>query len=565
MFHLQSLATRVHGVGSCGCRPRTSVLPACRGVRPVIRSLTCHRAEHPPFWLFIVPKTPYLWLNSTPNTPSAWYTQDVRDDELRRLLTDNNPWWRAAAAGTDPTAWTQDNRLLRERMAYDLGYRSTVLADLAHRPPDDALVILTGPRRVGKSIAVLELAEHLCSRSDVEPRQVIYLPCDGFAARDLRRALTLGRELTRVVDASASRPRVWLLDEVSSVVGWTTILKAARDGTAFGDDTVVITGSRWRQQEDIEGNLLAGRAGASSQRRVRILLPMTFRSFLEATRPSLVRIEAVHPADLQSSAVAADLEALAFDVDAYDLAWQAYLTCGGFPRAVGEYERNGDVSDAFLRDLLAWLRRDVDPDSAPQSLPLLLEELMRSMTSPLSVRAMAEVQANSRTAMASLLNRLVATYGGLWVPRHDDGGRPVIGAQSKMYLTDPLLASLPSRLRAALQLPEMTSLTEAALGVALATAVEARDEGRWIAGDTIGYIRTDSGNEVDFGPVSLASSAGRRSSVPIEAKWVDSGWRAEAQVMEKKYRSGIMATKSILDLGNPTWAVPAPLVALLLV
>ncbi len=488
----------------------------------------------------------------------------MRDDELRRILTDNNPWWRAAASGTDPTAWTRDNRLLRDRMAYDLGYRSMVLADFANRPIADDLVVLTGPRRVGKSIAVLELAEQLCTRPDVEPRQVIYLPCDGFASRDLRRVLTLGRDLTRVVDVSGPQRRVWLLDEVSDVAGWTTVLKAARDGTAFGDDSVVITGSRWRREEDIEGNLLVGRAGANGQRRVRILLPMTFRSFLEATRPQLVRLDAVHPADLQSPAVAVELEALAFDVDAYDLAWQTYLTCGGFPRAVGEYERNGDVSDAFLQDLFAWLRSDVDPDSPPQSLPLLLEELSSTMTSPMSVRAMAEALANSRTAMTSLLNRLVATYGGLWVPQHDDASRPVHGSQSKMYLTDPLLAWLPSRLRAGLRSPEMTTITEAALGVALATAVETLDEGRWIAGDTIGYVRTDSAKEVDFGPLALPSAAGTRFSVPIEGKWVDAGWRADAQVVEKKYGAGILATKSILDLSNPTWAVPAPLVALLL-
>ena len=64
--------------------------------------------------------------------------------------------------------------------------------------------------------------------------------------------------------------------------------------------------------------------------------------------------------------------------------------------------------------------------------------------------------------------------------------------------------------------------------------------------------------------MTLPSAAGTRSSVPIEGKWIDAGWRAEAQVVEKKYRAGILATKSILDLGNPAWAVPAPLLALLL-
>ena len=54
------------------------------------------------------------------------------------------------------------------------------------------------------------------------------------------------------------------------------------------------------------------------------------------------------------------------------------------------------------------------------------------------------------------------------------------------------------------------------------------------------------------------------TTVPLEAKWVDAGWRAEAQVVEKKYGRGILATKSILSMEHPTWAVPAPLLALLL-
>ena len=193
----------------------------------------------------------------------------VRDDDLRRALTDANPWWRAASHGTDPVAWVGAHRLLLDRADHDLGYRAEVLDDIATLPYiNDRLVVLTGPRRVGKSVALLDVAAALCARRDVDPRQVIHLPCDGFATRDLRRALTLGRELTRVVDQTSSTTRVWLLDEVSSINGWTAVLKATRDGTAFGGDTVVATGSRWSPTDDVEGNLLAGRAGRAAVHRL---------------------------------------------------------------------------------------------------------------------------------------------------------------------------------------------------------------------------------------------------------------------------------------------------------
>jgi uncharacterized protein len=110
----------------------------------------------------------------------------------------------------------------------------------------------------------------------------------------------------------------------------------------------------------------------------------------------------------------------------------------------------------------------------------------------------------------------------------------------------------------------MTHLTEMTLGVTLARAVDDLDEGRWLSADTIGYSRTLSGNEVDLSPISLPTSAGVSTSVPIECKWVDRGWRSEAKTIDGKYHRGILATKSVLDTGSHVWAVPAPLIALLL-
>jgi predicted AAA+ superfamily ATPase len=489
----------------------------------------------------------------------------MRDDELRRILADANPWWTAAAAGRNPTAWQAANRSLNDRSRFDLGYRSPVLADIQAAEPDGSLVLLTGPRRAGKTVALLDAAAALCGRNDIDPRQVIHVPCDGMTARDLRRVLTLGRALTRSVDGTEPRCRLWLFDEVSGIAGWSSAFKAARDITAFGEDTVVATGSRWLSSEDIQANLLAGRAGSTDRRRIRQLMPMGFRDYLLATRPGIPLPSPCHPHALMEPAVGEGLQALAYGVDDVDLAWQDYLTCGGFPRAVAEHHRTGVVSKAYLRDLLAWLRGDVDPDAPTESVPRLLVTLMERMTSPLNVeKTAAEAGYASRDAFNRRLQRLVNSHAVLrcW-HRHDDG-RAVPRAQAKVYLTDPILAWLPSALSPGLAQPTMTALSEMVLGVSLARAVDARDEGRWVAEDTIGYTRTDSGNEIDFSPVRVPTAAGAAYSTPLESKWVDDGWRREALVMEGRYGRGVMATKSVLDLDHPVWAIPAPLVACLL-
>ena len=456
------------------------------------------------------------------------------------------------------------HRLLRQRASYDLGYRTNVLADLAVADVGNSLAVLVGPRRIGKSLALIDLAAALCARSDVDPRQIIHLPCDGMRERDLRRALTLCRELTRSVDGP-SRSRVWLLDEITGIAGWASVLKAARDSTSFGDDTVIASGSRWLDSDDALGSLMAGRAGTTEARRVRLLLPMSFGDFLAATRPELPRPPARHPADLQGPEVRESLELLRFDIDAYDLAWQDYLTCGGFPRAVAEHARDGSVSIPYLRDLEAWLRRDVDQEAPPESIPALLSALDERMSGPLNATRLAErLGYPNRQSLSRRLARLVSTFAALPCPQRTDAGGLVASSKPKIYLCDPLLSWLPSRLRAGLPQPDFTRLSEMALGVSLGRAIDDLDEGRWVAGDTIGFARTGSGNEVDFSAVDVPGPAGGGETVPIECKWVDSGWRAEAKVIEAKYGRGLVATKSVLDLDHPAWAVPAPLVAMLL-
>lgn len=484
----------------------------------------------------------------------------MRDDELRSLLTDSNPWWRSAAGGS-PTDWVSRDRLLRDKKQREIGFRATILDDVAADPTTDSLVLLQGPRRVGKSVTLRELAAKLTASVGLDARQVVSFSCDGLSAQDFTRAFRMGRELTRSVDGATHRPRVWLVDEVGQVRGWSARLKQLRDGSAVGDETVIATSSSWRVDEDVAGNLLAGRAGSSGMRRVRLLMPMSFRDFVRCTRHDLALPQVVPASDLQSPLVADALATIAFDVDSYDLAWQSYLSVGGFPRAVAHSTRTGQIDLDFARDIAAWLRTDIDPDAPPQSLPRLLEGLEARSTAPLNLRkAAVELGYRSRDVFDRRCNRLVGTFAAVWNPNRDTRGRMVPNTQHKLYLVDPLLGWLPSLLLSGCDRPDFTRLTEQALGVALARSIDQLEEGRWIANDTIGFARTDSGNEVDFAPVSL----GGELTTPIESKWVSHGWRAESQPLRGKFGSGIVSTKSVLDLSGPVWAVPAPLIALLL-
>lgn len=489
----------------------------------------------------------------------------MRDDEIQSRLREINPWWRAAANGGDPRSWITHDRVLLDRARHDLGYRSGILDDVARGRVDDKLVILRGPRRVGKSVTLKDAAAVLCDRNDVDPRQVVYLPADGMRAKDLRRTFVLGRDLTKSVDRTGARPRIWLLDEVTGIEDWTAALKYLRDNTPVGDDTVVCTGSSWTDTADAERDLLAGRAGSTACRRTRLLLPMRFRDVLAVTYPQLVPFDPLSPWRLQSEEARSVAEDFQLHADDLDLAWQSYLTSGGFPRAVAEHAKDGLVSQSFIEDLAAWLHQDVDRDASPDSIARLLAELQQRSTSPLNRKGTAEALGYpSAQTFDVRLNRLVHSFAGLWCHQITDTGSRVAGSQSKLYLTDPLLAWLGHRLRAGLPEPTMPALTEMALSTALAVAIDGGEPGRWMSGDTIGYVRTGAGNEVDLGPVPMPAGGPVQRTTPIEAKWVSQGWRSEARVVEGKYGRGVLATKNITDTEAPAWAIPAPVVALML-
>ncbi len=224
-------------------------------------------------------------------------------------------------------------------------------------------------------------------------------------AGDLNRVATLGRELTRSVGEA---PRAWLLDEVTGIAGWTETLKYLRDNTEFGRDTVVCTGSSWDENAQVERDLLAGRAGGTSTRRSRLLHPMSFRAVLRVSGRELPLPVTIPPWALQDAETRAVVESLELFVDELDLAWQAYVTSGGFPLAVAEHHRNGAVSDAFFHDLAAWLHRDVNPSAAEDSVARLLAEVHARSAAPLNRNDMSQdltISSNRFTTVGRIISK----------------------------------------------------------------------------------------------------------------------------------------------------------------
>ncbi|MGH3565449.1 MAG: ATP-binding protein [Pseudonocardia sp.] len=477
----------------------------------------------------------------------------MHDDEIRRYLRERNPWWRAAASGGDVTAWVRHDPTLNAAAVAGIEHHPDVLADVTA----GGLWVVRGPRRVGKSVAAKRLVAGLCAGPEPRAARVVYAAADGFRVQDLRRLFTIGREL------AGAGPLYWIIDEVSSVVGWPAAIKELRDNTPLAHDAVVLTGSSAGDLADARSALGPGRTGTAHP--FRVLLPMTFREYLRASKAGVPLPDQVTPDALRSAAAASAIAELAPFVDDLDLAWQQFNDIGGFPRAVADHVAHGDVSDAFTFDLLSWLAGDVEHDRPVESVLELLVELHRRTGSPLNQAQTAEALHISRDRFRVRCHRMVSTFAAHWCPQGDEHGAAVPGSQSKLYLIDPLLARLPTLRDPALPAPDATRLTESSLARELAQATDRVHPDRFVEGRAIRYSRAGAGGEVDFAPVPIAVAGVRSRTVAVESKWVSRQWRGEALAVRRRFGGGVLATKDLVDIDDPeVWAVPAPMVALLL-
>lgn len=129
----------------------------------------------------------------------------VDDAELLRVLRSFNPWW---TTGKVPEHLVPP---VRRSVYYALASR------LSQRQWRRAF-ILEGPRRVGKTTLLYQLAADVLARGQFRPRRILYVSFDHPIAK-LARLDQVARVFAEVAglpeaDAAASPAALWLLDEL---------------------------------------------------------------------------------------------------------------------------------------------------------------------------------------------------------------------------------------------------------------------------------------------------------------------------------------------------------------
>ena len=463
----------------------------------------------------------------------------MKRGEIQQMIVATNRWWR------DPVGWTASDPDLREAAEAPFDYHAKVLADL--RP--GGLYVLRGPRRVGKTVEV-KRAIHGLLAGGVAPRRIAHMAVDGLRSRDLG-MLVDAADALMLEDGR----RFWFIDEVTGITdGWPDRIKWLRDNDArFRTDTVVLTGS---SASDLTAatKALAGRRGDAAAAD-RVLLPMGFRSFVSLVSPELPP-SAPGPwgiPDCTPSHLANACGILTPWLDVLIRAWDAYLRIGGFPAAVARYVAAREEPVTLRASLIDVIHGDAfrRADWSRAQSKHLLRRLEANLCSSLNVTSLANQAGVAQTTVKRRISELREAFV-IWPCHREEGLRPKLGAQSKLYFTDPVYTQLASNAAA-----DFSRLSQQQLGVALLRASERATPGAYLEFERVLHHRTNTHREIDFvGPAF--------GGLGIESKYVDGGWRRTALTLKASPWRGIVATRSELDLANEVAAVPTALLAWLL-
>lgn len=499
-----------------------------------------------------------------------WYTLSAIDEsdgtrrailhstaELRDILA-RIGWW------TDPEGWVRRDPDLRRAREAPFEYTASVLDALV----PGGLYVLRGPRRVGKSVEVKKTVRSLIERGE-DPRCIIHVAADELAAADLR----------RVVDAAASitppsARRFWFFDEITAIPDrWPSAIKWLRDNDLrFGLDTVVLTGSSARDLTEAVKAFAGRRGGAVDSDRV--LLPMSFRSFLRAQADAEREGDVAPPPD-EAPLPLAELTPGVLDEAARRLApwlpylvreWETYLAVGGFPQAVAAHAATdppnpetgaGPAARALKENLLDVIRGEAFGQSAwsrPQT-DAFVNRLAAGIGSPTNRSDIASDTGTSANTVRRRIDALRESFV-VWPCYREHRLAPALRSQEKTYFTDPIFAALSARPRRPV---DLSLLSEQQLGMTLVRTFLRGDPGDYPNFDAVLHHRTRSRKEIDFvGP--------RFGGLAIESKYVDGDrWKRAAPTLKASPWRGLVATRRALDLDDPGLsAVPTALLAWLL-
>ena len=459
---------------------------------------------------------------------------------IEDLIRIQNPWWR------DDVAIEADHHL-RECRESGLQWNPPALDAIRLEP--GRTDTLRGPRQAGKTTTAKRLMARLFERGE---RRLLYFGFD--LVRDYRE---LPDVLLAAKRAHPDPDGPWyiFLDEITSVPDWQLGIKFAWDAGITRRDYLLLTGS---SAHDLRrgAEQLPGRRGGGGDH---LQLPMSFRDFLETVRALSLPGDTLAVEQCFSKAGRSTLAALNLRAPELESAWRVYRTLGGYPAAVRDHLATGEgtASDATARILWDTISGDMSRSNRdPVAALKLLEHVAVSLGNPLKWTAAARAMGVADVTARQYVEFLAESFALLAVYFWDlSGGTLSPSKQRKVYVMDPLHATLPGRIVPGARTPTEAGLTENLVAIALfRSAAHTLVQAAAVPG-AVAYWRSSNQREIDF-VVPESEGPGR---IPIEVKGdADSGIAHARNAIRRTFGRGIVVSRSVFDWTEDVPVIPAP-------
>jgi len=313
------------------------------------------------------------------------------------LFEKHSPWWSDIGN-------IEKDKVLTEFDAQKYQYYHPYLKDFSHQ---DSVIIIRGPRRIGKTTLLKLLIKDLLLKQNINPKNVLYYPCDRVENFNDLYDLVLN-----YLGLGLPGRKYLFLDEISFVREWQRAIKDLWDSGDLKQTTVILTGSNALDLK-MSGERLPGRRGNLDQVNIDYY-PLSFDQFVQLVENN------------------GDSKKLLAD----------YLMTGGFPHAINEFYGRNFISNYLYDSYLTWIEGDIHKAGKSERLMYpLLGEILSHLGSTVSWYKIAK---NTGLGSHSTVESYLDIFQKLFISFNlnfysVDQKKTFVNKNKKIYFVDPVI------------------------------------------------------------------------------------------------------------------------------
>lgn len=262
---------------------------------------------------------------------------------------------------------------------------SNVYADIETK----LIALITGPRRVGKSVLLKQLANEIITGREINPNQIILF--EFSPAHTQEKIWEVYRYFTKEI-SDPRLPQFLLFDEIQYLEAYESTIKEIYDNSQ--NTKIILTGSlslsyKRRMEESLAGRFFSYK-----------ILPLNFSEYLELAKPETFAV-------FKKAQAETNKLRLQYDLAILNAEFRNFLSFGRLPEMVNFTK---DQSENYLRTIL---NQSLNQDAfnyfeieKPQTMNSLFDYLKINNGGLISINSLAQSLAASNQTISLYLNIL---------------------------------------------------------------------------------------------------------------------------------------------------------------